>query len=194
MSGERPGVGARWGRLLEVLHARGALQTLDALAPGLAESALVEEISSVEGLNKLMHGQIRELFGCVNGFREGHWASLFPDVDLLSVQGMITTRQRMLNVSPAPPGYEPAAGIAVYGFIPEFLPFAERDGYMLVADLREGDAQGAVLNYDKVDADDDATTWRDVGSVLEELTAAIDTGSTFSGSTPAIKDATLQWT
>lgn len=193
MNEAQANVGTRWRRLLEVLQERGALHTVDALAPGLAESAITDAVSDVEGLNDLMSGQIRDLFGCVNGFRDGVWTPLFPDVDLLSVQGVIDTRQMMLDAAPAPPGYESAAGTPVYGFIPEFLPFAERDGYMLVVDLREGDEQGLVICYDKVDADDDATTWRDVDGLVAELTAAIETGSEFASSTPVIEDATLRW-
>lgn len=194
MNEQQANVQTSWDRLLEVLQGQGALQTLDALAPGLADDHLTKEFSGVDGLDALMHGQIRQLFGCVNGFQEGQWAQLLPGVDLLSVQRMIETREMMLEVAPAPAEYPAEAGTPVYGFIPEFIPFAERDGYLLVADVREGAARGVIISYDKVDADDEAETWNSLSQYLTELAYALQTRSVFASSIPAINDGQLQWT
>lgn len=182
-----------WENLRDVLQRKGALRALEALAPGLSGGDLRELLSAADGLDDIVRGQTRDLYHCVNGFRDDQWTRLLPDVDLLSVQQMIETRRMMLEVAPAEPGYAEDAGEAVYGFIPEFVPIAERDGYLLVADLREGEQSGTIISYDKVDADDGADTWPSLSHVLIELTAAIESTGTFRGAVPTIEDGKIRW-
>ncbi|MDN3461070.1 hypothetical protein QMA15_32150, partial [Rhodococcus sp. APC 3903] len=56
-------------------------------------------------------------------------------VPLLSLQDMISVRKMMLEVVGVRSGYASYAGYPAYGFVPEYIPFAERDGYLLVTDM-----------------------------------------------------------
>ncbi|MGY3555051.1 hypothetical protein [Williamsia sp. R60] len=183
----------RWDRLLVALSERGAYRTVDSFAPGLTydqAERILEEAGFAPGA---VRGQILDLFKCVNGFAEGQWTRVFPDVDLLSLREMISVRAMMLEVAGARSGYPSYAGFPAYGFVPEYIPFAERDGYLLVADLRTGSQWGEVLRYDKIDADDSTTSWPSVASVLDNLIGAIANGSDFDGWTAEVVDGELTW-
>ncbi|WP_076482645.1 hypothetical protein [Williamsia sterculiae] len=73
------------------------------------------------------------------------------------------------------------------------MPIAERDGYLWVVDGRPGESTHSVIAFDKVDADDDATTWPSIGALLADVATAIDTGEAFDGSTPTIENGELTW-
>lgn len=191
--GDDPDVRVHWGRLCVTLRDSGAQQTLEAFAPGLSAADIERALADAGELKVLVRGQVRQWFECVNGVHPGRWAPLFPGVDLLSIQQMIKTHAMMLDVAAAAPGYPREAGVPVHGFIPEFVPIADRDGYLLVADLREGDESGAIISYDKVDADDDAQTWPSLTHLLTELTVAIGARRALNGLTPHIDDGELRW-
>ena len=176
-----------------MLRDSGALRTLEAFAPGLSAADIERALADAGELKALVRGQVRQWFECVNGARPGRWAPLFPGVDLLSIQQMIETRTMMLDVAAAAPGYPHEAGVPAYGFIPEFVPIADRDGYLLVADLREGGEYGTIITYDKVDADDDAQTWPSLTHLLTELTIAIGARRAFNDLMPHVEDGELRW-
>lgn len=182
-----------WDRLLEVLIERGAHRTVEAFAPGLSYGE-IEAVLAASGIAPgTVRGQILNLFRCSNGFKEGRWTRLFPDVDLLSLQDMISVRKMMLEVVGVSSGYSSYAGYPAYGFVPEYIPFAERDGYLLVTDMRAGSSWGEVLKYDKVSADEDPKKWTSLTYLFDELIAAIANGSEFDGWTADVIDGELIW-
>lgn len=66
-------------------------------------------------------------------------------------------------------------------FRPEFIPFAGRDGYLLVVDTRLGPMHGCVTEFDKVDADATGPRWVSVSALLTDLADSLETGSEFFG-------------
>jgi hypothetical protein len=182
-----------WDRLRDVLAAHGAHRTLEALAPGLSYDEAHRTLEENELSASTVRGQVLDLFTCVNGFVEGRWTRLFPDVDLLSLQQMIEVRARMLDVAAARPGYPSYAGFPAYGFVPEFVPFAERDGNLLVTDMRVGSEWAEVVRYDKVDADEDGRKWPYVAHMIDNLISAIADGDEFDGWTVEVVDGELHW-
>lgn len=89
--------------------------------------------------------------------------------------------------------YPTQAGQPAYSFVPEYFPVADRDGYLLVADMRLGPFGGQIQAFDKVDADDDQATWLSIGDLLLDLIVAIETGAPFDGWVPTVRDGQLTW-
>ncbi|MGB3770621.1 MAG: hypothetical protein WBF79_11515 [Rhodococcus sp. (in: high G+C Gram-positive bacteria)] len=176
---------------MAVLDERGAAATARSLAPPLDYPAAADIYRTTSGLTVM--GDATSWFMCHNGFRPGLWSRLFPQLDPLSVQGMVDSWQTMLREYPAPPGYPRYSGYPAFGFVAEYLPIAERDGYFWVVDIRPGDRFNQVLAFDKVDADDNAVSWPSAGHLLVDLTTAIETGTEFDGWLPSVSDGELTW-
>ncbi len=193
MTDQKPEVREEWDRLMAVLRRRGAEKTVAAIAPPLEPDAVRAALDTVAGVSVFVYGDLSDWLLCHNGFREGAWTRLFPDLDLLSASQMADTWQMMLQTYPAESGHPLFSGPPAYGFIRQYIPIAERDGYLWVVDSRPGEKTHQVLEFDKVGADEDATTWPSIGALLQEITDAIDNGTGFNGSTPAVVDGELTW-
>ncbi|SIS21720.1 hypothetical protein SAMN05445060_3823 [Williamsia sterculiae] len=187
-------VRTQWDRLVSVLQQRRAHSTLAAIAPALPEDQVAGVLDASNGVRcRRVYGDLSEWLSCHNGFFDGQWARLFPDLDLLSAAQIAQIWSMMLSTHPAPSGYPLYSGPPAYGFIRQYVPIAERDGYLWVVDGRPGESTHSVIAFDKVDADDDATTWPSIGALLADVATAIDTGEAFDGSTPTIENGELTW-
>ena len=184
----------RWTALRAALLARSAYATLSDMQPGLAP-AEVEAAFHRMGIKHA--GQVGALFAQVNGpSPEAHGPiEVFPGMDLLSMQSSVRLRETMLRSArmPAGYGYPKLAGWPAFQFIPEFVPIAEGERDLLVADARGGNDHGRVFRYDKVLADDVSVAWPDLASFLNEVAAAISSGSALQDWTPVIRDSRLYW-
>lgn len=138
---------------------------------------------------------IAEWFALVSAAQPApRWAELFPAFDVLRIDEALAVRARTLAAwQPQPGSYPTTAGDSAYTFIPEYLPIAERDGTMLVADLRPGARRGLIREFDKVDNDDETATWNDMSDLLGELIEALDNRTTFLGWHPHAQDGQLSW-
>ncbi len=122
------------------------------------------------------------------------WSDLIPGFDVLNIEEALEVRTRTLEAwQPQPGSYPATAGVSAYTFIPEYLPIAERDATMLVVDLRTSSRRGLIREFDKVDNDDETSTWDDLTTLLDELIDALTHRTTFMGWQPATQDGRLVW-
>lgn len=138
---------------------------------------------------------IADWFALVAAAHSGpRWPDLIPGFDVLSIEEALEVRARSLEAwQPQPGSYPTTAGVSAYTFIPEYLPIAERDATMLVVDLRTSNRRGLIRQFDKVDNDDDTSTWNDIATLLDELIDALTHRTTFMGWQPATQDGRLIW-
>ena len=61
-------------------------------------------------------------------------------------------------------------------------------------DVRPGAWCRMIRGFEKVDADDDTTTWLSIGDLLLDLIVAIETATAFDGWLPGTHDGRLVWT
>lgn len=138
---------------------------------------------------------IADWFALVSAAQAGpRWPDLVPGFDVLGIEEALEVRARSLEAwQPQPGSYSTTAGDSAYTFIPEYLPIAERDATMLVVDLRTSNRRGLIREFDKVDNDDETSTWNDIITVLDELIDALTQRTTFLGWQPATQDGRLVW-
>lgn len=182
-----------WGRLRAALFTRGAHVTLAETQPGLDAADVAR---GFERMGLASAGQAPELFLHENGSRSAlRPVQLFPGMNLVSLQRAAELRETMLNSAcmPSGYGYPKIAGWPAFQFIPEFVPIAEGERDLLVADARGGSNHGRVFRYDTVLADDVSTAWPDLACYLDEVAAAIGSGSSLQERTPVIREGRLQW-
>ena len=138
---------------------------------------------------------IADWFALVAAAHSGpRWSDLIPGFDVLSIEGALEVRTRSLEAwQPQPGSYSATAGASAYTFIPEYLPIAERDATMLVVDLRTSNRRGLIREFDKVDNDDETSTWTDITTLLDELIDALTHRTSFMGWQPATQHGRLIW-
>lgn len=182
-----------WGRVRAALFRRGAHVTLAETQPGLGAA---EVARGFEKMGLVTAGQAPELFAHANGSRGAlRPVQLFPGMNLISLQRVIEVRETMLRSARMPSGYgyPKSAGWPAFQFIPEFVPIAEGERDLLVVDARGGSDHGRVFRYDKVLADDVSAAWPDLSCYLDEVAAAIGSGSSLQERTPVIRESRLHW-
>ncbi len=92
------------------------------------------------------------------------------------------------------PDPDTSAGEIAGTYLPEFVPFAGLDGYLLVVDARPGPLHGCVTAFGKVDCDDEGPSWVSVSAMLTDLADSLETGAEFDTRwTPAVVDGRLEW-
>ncbi|WP_072803555.1 SMI1/KNR4 family protein [Rhodococcoides yunnanense] len=147
------------------------------------------------------HDDLRSFYGLINGFPHDHWVSLLPMHELFDLDRLLDERQLELEVwgeIDEEMGEEPSrttpAGVSVGTFLPEFVPFAGMDGYLLFVDMRGGPSYGCVTAFDKVDADQGGPKWPSLGAMLADLADSLETGGEFDEQwTPHVVDGKLSW-
>lgn len=80
------------------------------------------------------------------------------------------------------PATDGAAGDPAGRFLPDFLPFADRDGNLLCVDTRPGPLHGRVTELDKVGAvdsgaDEAGARWLSLSAMFTDLADSLYTGS-----------------
>ncbi|WP_207843926.1 hypothetical protein [Williamsia soli] len=187
-------ISSEWNRLmLALLRAGDSTTTLhDAIAAKRAMENLdaVRDAASASGID--LNGPLIEWFAIL-ALTPTQKPRILPSYDALTLDESIQTRQRMLDAWEPDDDTSPTAGEAAYTFIPEFIPIAERDGYVLFVDTRSGKKHGLVREFDKVDADDTPTTWRSLPRLLNELAVAIEYRQPFNGWQPSFDTGELRW-
>ena len=192
-----------WGRLVDALREEAPI-TLAALRPGARpeEIALAEQRTGVTWPDSY-----REWFACVNGSTVtpetwGEAGFFLPGVNLLSLDEVVGQHALSLDAWERPDAadaedfYETPpieAGMIANTFMAEFLPFAERDGYMLFCDARPGAAHGCVAEFAAENADTWGTLYPDLASLLDALTAAIIGRTPFLRHSPVVAAGRLNW-
>ncbi|MFE3542388.1 SMI1/KNR4 family protein [Nocardia sp. NPDC059177] len=145
--------------------------------------------------------ELIEFFTHVNGFPAEQWVQLLPADELFDLDRVVHERQLELDVwGPLSEDVgleldpDAQAGDPAGTFLPEFIPFAGQDGYLLFVDTRPGDLHGCVTRFHKVDADDAGPTWRSISALLTDLATSLHTSSKFDDSrTPTVIDGRLTW-
>lgn len=164
--------------------------------------APAEEVDrAVEATEVAWPQELVDLFGCINGFPVDAWTSLLPVHELFDLDRVVDERRLELEVwgelddeAGAEPRTGSAAGEAVETFLPEFVPFAGRDGNLLFVDTRPGPLHGCVTEFDKVGADDVGPRWVSISALLTELADSLHHGTVFDGRwTPTVIDGRLAW-
>lgn len=146
------------------------------------------------------HDELRSFYTLINGFPHDNWVSLLPGHELFDLDRLIDERRIELEVwgeMDAEMGVTPArwspAGTPLGTFVPEFIPFAGVDGYLLFVDNRGGPLYGCVTAFDKVDADQGGPLWKSLSALLSDLADSLETGVPFDGRTPSVVDGKLVW-
>ena len=133
-------------------------------------------------------------FNLLTEYPDDRWTTLIPGYDLLTIEQSFDVRQRTLNAWVGiGADYPSQAGEPAYTYIPEYIPLAERDAYLLVYDARPGPQHGMILEFEKVDADDDTTRWKSLTHFLGDLAFALENRTPFLSHTPNFDDNTLSW-
>lgn len=199
-AGRERDVAPLWPRLQTALRDAGVTSSPVFDLQPAAQAPLVNtghpslEPDPPRALDDLIWGS--DWFAIVHAVPSGRLDGLIPGYDVLSLDQALATRAMMIeawDIGEAGP-YGNVAGSPAYTFIPEYLPIAEQDGYLLVMDLRPGALARMIRRFEKVDADDDTTWWLSVGDLLLDLTVAIETGTAFDGWLPGTQDGRLVWT
>lgn len=134
-------------------------------------------------------------FAIIHPLPDHRWYGLIPGYDVLDIDDAYRVRKQLLtawDIGEAA-AYPNIAGEPAYTFIPDYLPIAERDGNLLVVDLRPGSRSGLIRLFDKVDADDDTPTWPELATLLNELATAIANHQPFDNWLPTIDNGHLNW-
>lgn len=172
-------------------------QRLAVLAPralrALAGPAEEVQLRRAEKELGAMPAGLRATFACHNGLRPGVWARLLPEHDLLSVDQCIRVWRRHCALVPGRAVGTGEAGQEVGRFLPQFVPIAARDGYVLFVDTRPGLLHGCVTEYAREGADSGGPRWACVGHLLEDLAAALLGERGFDGMRPATEGGELTW-
>ncbi|OZE85265.1 hypothetical protein CH305_05045 [Rhodococcus sp. 15-649-2-2] len=144
--------------------------------------------------------ELTSFFRLVNGFPRESWVSIFPMHELFDVDRTVSERQLELDIwgeIDAEMGAEPqvgtAAGEYVGTYLPEFIPFAGADGYLLFVDARWGPLHGCVTEFQKVDADSAGPKWPSLSAMLTDLADSLENGTVFDGHTHSVVDGQLRW-
>lgn len=174
----------------------------DNLATMPLRGASAEQIErAMAATGRRWPAELREFFGLVNGIPAEQWVQLLPGDELFDLDRVVHERQLELDIW-GPLSEEMGletdpdaqAGDPTGTFLPEFIPFAGQDGYLLFVDTRPGDLHGCVSRFDKVDADDAGPSWRSLSAMLTDLTTSLRTGSTFDhSSAPTVVEGRLIW-
>ena len=184
----------QWDRIEQWLRAHLPEVPIIGASTGSIERAV--EATAVTWPQELV-----DLFGHINGFPREAWVQLFPVHELFDLDRVVDERRLELEVwgeldddSGAEPLTDSFAGEAVETFVPEFVPFAGRDGNLLFVDTRPGPLHGCVTEFDKVGADDVGPRWVSISALLTELADSLEHGTVFDGRwAPTVADGRLEW-
>ncbi|WP_032405457.1 hypothetical protein [Rhodococcoides fascians] len=164
---------------------------------GAADEQIQDAMRSTGGL---WPEELTSFFRLVNGFPRENWVSIFPMHELFDVDRTVSERQLELDIwgeIDAEMGAEPqvgsAAGEYVGTYLPEFIPFAGADGYLLFVDARWGPLHGCVTEFQKVDADSAGPKWPSLSAMLTDLADSLENGTVFDGHTHSVVDGQLRW-
>nr|WP_296769517.1 hypothetical protein [Rhodococcus sp. (in: high G+C Gram-positive bacteria)] len=148
----------------------------------------------------IWHDELRSFYGLINGFPQDNWVSLLPGHELFDLDRLIEERRIELEVwgeMDAEMGVTPdrgsPAGTPLGTFVPEFIPFAGMDGYLLFVDNRRGPLYGCVTAFDKVDADQGGPLWISLSALLSDLADSLENGTPFDSRTPSVIAGKLVW-
>lgn len=187
-------VSTEWRRLMAALYQAGdtrvsarELNFQTKLSPQL--QSITEAASN---LQIALPRALIEWFSVQAIYPPRHWSQIVPDYDPLTLDEALLIREQLLGAW-QPGDHSDTAGDSTYTFIPAYMPIAERDGYLLTVDLREGKKHGQVREFDKVDADDDTTTWRTLPRLLNNLAVAIEYRRPFNNWQPSFETGELRW-
>lgn len=182
----------QWDRIEQWLRAHLPEVTIIGASAGSIERA-------VEATEVTWPQELVDLFGHINGFPRKAWVQLFPVHELFDLDRVVDERQlevwgELDQDAGAEPLTESFAGEAAETFVPEFVPFAGRDGNLLFVDTRPGPLHGCVTEFDKVGADDVGPRWVSVSALLTELVDSLENGTVFDGRwVPTVADGRLEW-
>ena len=185
----------QWARITAWLHSHHSPVTIVGATPAqIADAA--------EATGTTFPPELVEFYEQINGFPPEELLRLLPGRDLFDLEWVVREREMELDVYAETneiEEYEPpegtTAGTAVFTYMPEFIPFAGLDGYLLFVDTRPGDLYGCVTEFDKVDADDAGPRWVSLSAMLTDLADSLETGSTFDKYwKPTVVDGQLDWT
>lgn len=187
-------VPSEWRRLIDALRRAGDTNVTRADV-GFRSRSIVhrEKVQATADANNIdLTEELYDWFTITAVYPSRHWSLLIPTYDILTFDDALAVRQQLLDAW-TPTGWPPEAGNPAYTFITEYLPIAERDGYLLVADLRPGKNRGQILEFDKVDADDGTPNWPSLRVLLHKLATAVEDRRPFNDWQPDFDDGVLRW-
>ncbi|WP_175647964.1 SMI1/KNR4 family protein [Nocardia donostiensis] len=184
----------QWARIARWLRANHSPTTIIGATP--TQIAQAAESTGITWPPELI-----EFYEQINGFPRDEWVHLLPSHELFDLERLVCERQMELDIydeTNALHEYVPpegtTAGTPVYTFLPEFIPFAGLDGYLLFIDTRPGDLHGCVTEFEKVDADAAGPRWISLSAMLTDLAHSLETGASFDGDRrPSVKEGKLDW-
>jgi cell wall assembly regulator SMI1 len=182
-------VDSSWARITAWLGAQ-----VPAMAAGFAPPATDDEVDAASReVGVAFPPDLRAWFGLVGG-NEGQFGSLVPAYfDPLSVAASLADRKIWLEVGEDEEVGD-VAGTEEFAWHPSWVPIAQdAGGTTLFVDLREGDAHGCVMEYDKVEACDGTVRWPSVAALLVEIADALDSGGEVSGYRATVGPDGLTW-
>ncbi|MDV2478566.1 hypothetical protein F8M49_29845 [Rhodococcus zopfii] len=203
------GVAEQWDRIARWCAEHTPI-TARSLRPGLG----TEQIDAAEHDSGLTWPQeLRELFTVQNGAvrvdeATGRYpGSVVPMQVLLSADDALERRAGMLEVwreliradpdmfdqDPFEAGDRQPAGTSAWMFLPSFMPFSDRDGYLYFVDTRPGPRHGCVTEYAHADTDSRGPKWDSITAMLTEHADALETDGTVGHFRPSVTDGTLDW-
>ncbi|MFD4460616.1 SMI1/KNR4 family protein [Nocardia sp. NPDC058480] len=164
-----------------------------------ATSGQIEEAAAATG--RAWPAELVELYTRINGFPVDQWVQLLPGNELFDLDRVLREWQLELDIwgpMAEEMGFEvdpdAQAGDPAGTYLPEFIPFAGADGYLLFVDTRPGELHGCVTTFDKCAADDAGPSWVSISAMLTDLATSLRTGSEFDGySAPTVVDGQLDW-
>ena len=184
----------QWARITAWLNSHHSPVTI----AGATKSQIAD---AAESTGTTWPPELIEFYEQINGIPPEELVRLLPGRDLFDLERVVQEREMELDVYAETneiEEYEPpegsTAGTAVFTYMPEFIPFAGLDGYLLFVDTRPGDLYGCVTEFDKVDADDAGPRWVSLSAMLTDLAESLETGSKFDKYwKPTVVDGRLDW-
>ncbi len=190
----------QWERITAWFSASGSPHALDAFAPGATQL----EIDRVEAQTGIAWPtELKDLYSVQNGFAPGAWMQFLPQHDMLNLDALLAHHREAPAVYELPdvPESVPSlsdraqpAGTSSGKFLPDYIAFADRDGYELFCDTRQGPLSGCVTEYAHENADDAGPQWTSISAMLADLAESLETGQPFAdGWIPQLSDGAFAW-
>lgn len=190
----------QWERIADWFSGNGFPQALDAFAPG-AEQSEIDRVEAQTGI--VWPTELKDLYSVQNGFAPGAWMQFLPQHDMLNLDALLTHHREAPAVYELPDVAESVpslsdraqpAGTPSGKFLPDYITFADRDGYELFCDTRQGPLAGCVTEYARENADDAGPEWTSIGAMLADLAESLETGQPFAdGWIPQLSDGAFAW-
>ncbi|MFD4785128.1 SMI1/KNR4 family protein [Rhodococcus qingshengii] len=190
----------QWERIADWFSENGFPQALDVFAPG-AEQSEIDRVEAQTGI--VWPTELKDFYSAQNGFAPGAWMQFLPQHDMLNLDALLAHHREAPAVYELPdvPESVPTlsdraqpAGTPSGKSLPDYITFAERDGYELFCDTRQETLAGCVTEYARENADDAGPQWTSISAMLADLAESLETGQPFAGGwIPQLSDGAFAW-